>query len=111
MEPIAVVGMSCRLPGTASDTQKLWELLTQGRSAWGKTPKDRFNQQGFHDSSSDVKAGTVWSSQDSKMVGLLLTTQQTNTDGGHFLKDDVKAFDASFFGISPVEATVSFPTT
>lgn len=59
LEPIAVVGMSCRLPGNASDTQKLWELLKQGRSAWGKTPKERFNQQGFHDSSTDVKAGTV----------------------------------------------------
>lgn len=61
-EPIAVVGMSCRLPGSASDTQKLWELLKQGRSAWGKTPKDRFNQEGFHDSSGDIKPGTVSSS-------------------------------------------------
>lgn len=40
------------------------------------------------------------------LCGWLLTRLQTNTDGGHFLKDDVKAFDASFFGINPVEATV-----
>ena len=63
LEPIAVVGMSCRLPGSASNTQKLWDLLTQGRSAWSPTPKDRFNQQGFHDTQSssagDIKPGTV----------------------------------------------------
>ncbi|CAJ2512279.1 Uu.00g052940.m01.CDS01 [Anthostomella pinea] len=91
LEPIAVVGMSCRLPGSASDPQKLWDLLKQGRSAWGKTPKDRFNQGGFHDTSPDFKFGT------------------TNTDGGNFLQHDVKAFDASFFGISPVEATAMDP--
>ena len=56
---IAVVGMSCRLPGDASDTQKLWELLIQGRSAWSKTPKDRFNQEAFHDPSAEGKPGRV----------------------------------------------------
>ncbi|KAF4994613.1 hypothetical protein FDECE_13060, partial [Fusarium decemcellulare] len=91
LEPIAVVGMSCRLPGDASDTQKLWELLKQGRSAWSKTPKDRWNQEGFHDPSAAGKPG------------------RTSTDGGHFLKDDIKAFDASFFGVNPVEATAMDP--
>ncbi|KAF5676898.1 polyketide synthase [Fusarium heterosporum] len=91
LEPIAVVGMSCRLPGDASDTQKLWELLTQGRSAWSKTPKDRFNQEAFHDPSAEGKPG------------------RTSTDGGHFLKDDIKAFDASFFGVNPIEATAMDP--
>lgn len=59
LEPIAVVGMSCRLPGDASDTQKLWELLTHGRSAWSKVPKDRWNQEGFHDTSTEGKPGRV----------------------------------------------------
>ena len=59
LEPIAVVGMSCRLPKDASDTQKLWELLTQGRSAWSKVPKDRWNQEGFHDTSTEGKPGRV----------------------------------------------------
>lgn len=59
LEPIAVVGMSCRLPGDASDTQKLWEFLTQGRSAWSKVPKNRWNQEGFHDTSTEGKPGRV----------------------------------------------------
>jgi hypothetical protein len=91
LEPIAVVGMSCRLPGEASDTQKLWELLTKGRSAWSKVPTDRWNQSAFHDPAAEGKPG------------------RTSTDGGHFLKDDIKAFDASFFGVNPIEATVSIP--
>ncbi|KAH7256087.1 BcPKS11, polyketide synthase [Fusarium tricinctum] len=91
LEPIAVVGMSCRLPGDASDTQKLWELLTKGRSAWSKVPKDRWNQEGFHDPAAEGKVG------------------RTSTDGGHFLKGDIKAFDASFFGLNPIEATAMDP--
>ena len=59
LEPIAVVGMSCRLPGDASDAQKLWELLKEGRSAWSKTPKDRFNQEAFHDLAAAGKVGRV----------------------------------------------------
>lgn len=59
LEPIAVVGMSCRLSGDASDTQKLWELLIKGRSAWSKVPKDRFNQEAFHDPSAEGKPGRV----------------------------------------------------
>ncbi|KAM0233339.1 hypothetical protein ACHAP5_010426 [Fusarium lateritium] len=91
LEPIAVVGMSCRLPGDASDTQKLWELLKQGRSAWSKVPKDRWNQEAFHDPAAEGKPG------------------RTSTDGGHFLKNDIKAFDASFFGVNPIEATAMDP--
>lgn len=59
LEPIAVVGMSCRLPGDATDTQKLWELITKGRSAWSKVPTDRWNQEAFHDPAAEGKPGRV----------------------------------------------------
>lgn len=59
LEPIAIIGMSCRLPGSATDPQKLWELLKQGGSTWSKAPKDRFNQEAFHDLSANAKPGTV----------------------------------------------------
>ena len=60
LEPIAVVGMSCRLPGGASSPERLWDMIKEGRSAWSKTPSDRFRQESFHDaSSSDLKQGTV----------------------------------------------------
>lgn len=80
LEPIAVVGMSCRLPGDASDTQKLWELLIQGRSAWSKTPKDRFNQEAFHDPSAEGKPGRVRTYHISAQSGLgpIQNVQLTN---------------------------------
>lgn len=58
LEPIAIVGVGCRLPGGASNPSKLWELLEAGKSGWGPFPASRFNQLGFH-SPSSVKAGTV----------------------------------------------------
>lgn len=40
---IAIVGMSCRLPGGANDTEKFWELLTDGRDVHTKIPPSRFD--------------------------------------------------------------------
>lgn len=46
--PIAVIGMSCRLPGDASDPGKLWELCSEGRSAWSVVPAEKFNIGAFY---------------------------------------------------------------
>ena len=32
-EPIAIVGIGCRLPGSASSPESFWELLETGRDA------------------------------------------------------------------------------
>ena len=40
-EPIAVIGLSCRLPG-AADPDEFWELLRSGRDAVGEVPTDRW---------------------------------------------------------------------
>ena len=88
--PIAVIGIGCRFPGGANDTEKLWSLLAAGRSAWSEVPADRFNEKSFYHPSADIN-GTL------------------NHRGGHFLDEDVRAFDAEFFGISPVEAQAIDP--
>ncbi|KAK4169040.1 polyketide synthase [Cladorrhinum sp. PSN259] len=90
VEPIAIIGMSCRLPGTATDTSALWNMLLSGRSAWTPGPGKRFNMSAFSDPTG-TKPGT------------------TNVGGGHWLRDDVAAFDAAFFGINPVEAVAMDP--
>ncbi|PCG95659.1 Acyl transferase/acyl hydrolase/lysophospholipase [Penicillium occitanis (nom. inval.)] len=90
VEPIAIVGVGCRLPGGATSPSKLWDLLAAGKSAWGPFPANRFSHSGFH-SPSGLKNGT------------------TNTNGGHFLDEDIAAFDAAFFGIRPMEATAIDP--
>ncbi|WP_051173720.1 type I polyketide synthase [Amycolatopsis orientalis] len=40
-EPIAIVGLGCRLPGGATDPDALWRLLDEGRDAITSLPADR----------------------------------------------------------------------
>ncbi|KAL7929292.1 hypothetical protein V8C35DRAFT_331814 [Trichoderma chlorosporum] len=84
-DPIAIVGMACRLPGENTSPTKLWEFLKRGGIASNKVPENRFNIKGHYDSS--TKPGTM------------------RPPGGMFLENiDLADFDASFFGISTAEA-------
>ncbi|MFP3991525.1 beta-ketoacyl synthase N-terminal-like domain-containing protein, partial [Streptomyces sp. E11-3] len=78
-EPIAVIGMSCRLPG-ASGPAAFWELLTEGSSAITEAPPGRWD-------GSEAETGPV---------------------RGGFL-GGADEFDAAFFGISPREAAAMDP--
>lgn len=57
-KPIAIIGMSCRFPGDATSPEKLWKLVSEGRSAWSEIPKERFNQDAFYHPQ-DSNLGTV----------------------------------------------------
>jgi acyl transferase domain-containing protein len=48
IEPIAVVGLSFRLPGGTHDVQGLWELLESGDRAWIDIPKERYDREVSH---------------------------------------------------------------
>ncbi|MCE2726412.1 MAG: acyltransferase domain-containing protein [Planctomycetaceae bacterium] len=39
-EPLAIVGMACRLPG-ADGLEAFWNLVVEGRTAWGRLPESR----------------------------------------------------------------------
>ncbi|MFJ7212995.1 SDR family NAD(P)-dependent oxidoreductase [Amycolatopsis sp. NPDC098790] len=78
-EPIAIVAMSCRLPGEVNSPEDLWELVAAGRDAIGAFPADR-----------------GWD------IGSL------GPSGGGF-RYDAAEFDAAFFGISPREALAMDP--
>ncbi|KAB8268148.1 ketoacyl-synt-domain-containing protein [Aspergillus minisclerotigenes] len=90
MEPIAVVGMSCRFAGEASNVEKFWRLLCEARSAWSKTPEGRFQETSFFH-------------PDSRNNGTFYH------QGGHFMSDDISKFDANFFQISSSEAKAMDP--
>lgn len=88
--PIAVVGIGFRFPGGVTDPEKLWTLLAKGTNCWTGVPTDRFNDEAFYHPRADAP-GTH------------------NHRGGHFLTQDISAFDAEFFHISPAEAQAMDP--
>lgn len=82
---IAIIGAGCRFPGGASNLDKLWELLSEGRSGWTEIPKDRWHADEWFDAYPEAKQSMV-------------------TKHGYFLQEDISQFDAKFFGISSQEA-------
>ncbi len=45
---IAVVGMACRFPGSATSPERLWDMLKNGESAFRPFPNNRLNINGFY---------------------------------------------------------------
>ncbi|KAI6402911.1 Type I Iterative PKS [Pyricularia oryzae] len=85
-EPIAIVGIGCRLPGQSNNPSSLWGLLKNPIDLSSPFPASRFNPQGFYH-------------EDASHHGT------TNSRGSYFLNDDdIQKFDAQFFNISPQEA-------
>ncbi|WNV86267.1 SDR family NAD(P)-dependent oxidoreductase [Umezawaea sp. Da 62-37] len=88
-DPIAIVGMGCRLPGGVSGTDDLWRMLADGVDAVGPFPVDRCWDAAGYD-------------------------PRPRTPGRHYQREagflhDADRFDAGFFGISPREALAMDP--
>ena len=89
LEPIAVVGIACRLPG-ASSSLAFWRLLCAGEDAVADIPGRRLELAGA--------AGALGSA----------FAQESIARRGGFL-EDIDMFDAAFFGVSPREAAAMDP--
>ncbi|WP_434739544.1 SDR family NAD(P)-dependent oxidoreductase [Micromonospora sp. SH-82] len=86
-EPIAIVGMACRLPGGVDSPEQLWELIVSGRDTASAAPGDR-----------------SWDPAEL----MVSDTAGTRTAFGNFMPR-AGEFDAAFFGISPREALAMDP--
>ena len=76
-EPIAVVGIGCRIAGGLDSTKILWDALCQGLDLSTEVPGDRFDINAFHDPDS-LRYGAI-----------------RNRKGGFV--PDIFSFDADFF--------------
>jgi acyl transferase domain-containing protein len=79
-DPIAIIGMGCRLPGGASNPVSLWQLLYQGVDAIRPVPEDRWDADRFYSPKAQQPGR-----RSAREAGFL---------------DSIDGFDAAFFGIS-----------
>ncbi len=89
-EPLAIVGIGCRMPGGIEDADGLWKVLMEGRECIVDIPESRWDRRKFHDASG-------------KSPG------RTYVQRAGLLNQDLHEFDAGFFGITPREAGVLDP--
>lgn len=89
LEPIAIVGIGCRLAGDVNTPSDFWRFLLDSGTAVGEVPAERWEPYLRRDprNAAILKATTPW---------------------GSFLSD-LPGFDAEFFGVSPREAELMDP--
>ncbi|KAI0010863.1 hybrid PKS-NRPS PsoA [Xylariaceae sp. FL0662B] len=85
LEPIAIVGSSCRFPGGARSPSKLWDLLKEPYDLSTEIPSTRFDTRGFYQAEATHHGST-------------------NVTQAYVLQDDPRTFDHNFFGIHRKEA-------
>ncbi|MBO6678730.1 type I polyketide synthase [Parvibaculum sp.] len=86
---MAIIGMACRFPGGCNTPEAYWTLLAEGRNAVTEIPADRWEKDIFQHPSKRVSG-------------------RSNTFAAGVL-EDIRGFDAAFFGISRREADAMDP--
>ncbi|MCJ1434765.1 hypothetical protein MMC27_004135 [Xylographa pallens] len=86
LEPIAIIGMACRLPGSIDSSSKFWDLIHDQKSVrTPKVPSNRFNIDAHYHPD-------------------LTRPGSFSALGGYFLDGNPSDFDPTFFNMTPVEA-------
>lgn len=88
-DSIAIVGISCRLPGGVHCPADFWRVLASGQDCIREVPEQRWRHSSYYHPHADAPGTTV-----AREAGWV---------------DGVYDFDADFFGISPREAEAMDP--
>jgi len=88
-EPIAIIGIGCRMPGSGAGPQAFWNLLADGRDAISETPIERWDASAYYDPNPDAPG-------------------RMSTKLGAYLSN-IDLFDAPFFSIARREAVSMDP--
>ncbi|KAF7159056.1 hypothetical protein CNMCM5623_004289 [Aspergillus felis] len=90
LPPLAVVGLSFKFPEDATSSDAFWQMLLEGRCVSTEFPADRMNIDAhYHPDRNRLDSVSM--------------------RGGHFLKENLAAFDAPFFAMSAAEAEAMDP--
>ncbi|MEV6552281.1 beta-ketoacyl synthase N-terminal-like domain-containing protein, partial [Streptomyces sp. NPDC051597] len=89
-EPVAVIGIACRLPGGIDSPEQLWERLSSGEPVVGDIPADRWAEAA-------ARGGAA-----ARRI-----LHSTPSRGAY--RADIAGFDAGFFGIPADEAAMMDP--
>ncbi|OGB22453.1 MAG: hypothetical protein A3I66_04080 [Burkholderiales bacterium RIFCSPLOWO2_02_FULL_57_36] len=84
-EPVAIIGIGCRFPGGANSPDEFWRMLLGKVDGVSEVPRSRWSIDGYYH-------------RDPAEPGHMIARR------GGFITQDVEAFDAAFFGMTPREA-------
>jgi acyl transferase domain-containing protein len=90
LAPLAIIGFSLRFPQDAVSPESFWNLIMEKRCASSDFPPSRMNIDAhYHPDTNRLDSLTM--------------------RGGHFIQEDLGAFDAPFFSITAAEAEALDP--
>jgi acyl transferase domain-containing protein len=90
LAPLAIIGFSLRFPQDAVSPESFWKLIMEKRCSSSDFPPDRMNADAHcHPDTNRLDSLTM--------------------RGGHFIQEDIGAFDAPFFSITTAEAEALDP--
>jgi acyl transferase domain-containing protein/NAD(P)-dependent dehydrogenase (short-subunit alcohol dehydrogenase family)/acyl carrier protein len=87
-DKVAIIGIGLTFPGGAQDPLSFWELMVNKRDATREIPESRWDIRRFYAPYGSDKPGKMYVKR------------------GGFLQEEAGAFDPTYYGISPREASV-----
>lgn len=111
VEPLAIVGLSFKLPQEAVDETSFWEVMEKRKNLSTDWPTDRTSLDGFYKEGPKEPNMVCYFSknQAAHVHEVILIECQLPARGIHAVNQDPAVFDAPFFSITAKEASSMDP--